>query len=313
MENLFFAGIFFLSIYSFGDNQKSSQGIVEYKVTQATYSSVHVQNATRAQLILNFDKSEVELNIQVAFRCPEGRICAQVMPVPVSVELPIVSVKTDSCGVRVVEAQLDNRSADGELQNIEIVDPSHITCETLGLISPKATYTTSYTDHRNGQTVVNQSKMLLSLEFVRGSQKTKLEENESALSSAVLVKYVIGSGFSPNPREQTLSVDKSGRVINTIKNLRNAQVTTTQLAQFSLEGLKNLNDKIAAVPLDLKLVDENEGEPKCLDAPSSSIIVSTENREVVIAQRASCHNFVAQISSTYDLRDLMLGLVSLTY
>ena len=174
MKKLFFLVTFFLSTFSFASSRLSAaQGIVEYKVTKATYSSVHVKNASRAQLILNFDKSVVEFNIQIAFRCPDDRICAQIMPLPVQIELPIISVKTDRCGVRIVEAQLDNQDADGELQKIEIVDPSQSSCESLLIVKPKATYTTKYIDHQNGKSIINQSKMLLKLQFVHGVSETQ--------------------------------------------------------------------------------------------------------------------------------------------
>ena len=64
MKKLFFLVTFFLSTFSFASSRLSAaQGIVEYKVTKATYSSVHVKNASRAQLILNFDKSPVFIKI----------------------------------------------------------------------------------------------------------------------------------------------------------------------------------------------------------------------------------------------------------
>lgn len=146
---------------------EKAQGVLEYKVTEATYSSGHVQNATRAQLILNYDKAEVSLNIDVAFHCPDGRICAQIMPVSMRIELPVISVITDGCGVRTVTAQLDQRPTDGTLQQIKISDPSEMNCKIGGVV-PKATYTTFYVELHNGKTVVNQSKMLLALKTVRG-------------------------------------------------------------------------------------------------------------------------------------------------
>lgn len=290
---------------------EKAQGVLEYKVTEATYSSVHVQNATRAQLTLNYDKSEVSLNIDVAFHCPDGRICAQVMPVPVQIELPIVSVKTDGCGVRTVTAQLDQRPADGTLQQIKISDPSEMTCRIAGVV-PKATYTTSFVDRRDGKTVVNQSKMLLALKTLPGGSN-ELDVLETSLAPAIVIEYVAGSGFSPNPTLQTLYVDKIGRVINSVKVLRSGRVTTTLLAQLSPEALKNLLGQIATVPADAKLVDENENEPRCMDAPGSSIIVKVQNRDVTVYQRSGCHTLSIQEGNAYQLRDIMMGFASLTY
>lgn len=313
MKSLFLAITFLMgAVSTAADSEKKAQGVLQYKVTGAKYASAHVQNATRAQLVLNYDKAEVSLNIKVAFNCPDGRVCAQVMPVPVQVELPIISIDTDMCGIRTVLAELDNRPADGELQQIKIVDPSQITCRTFVAVQPKATYITSYYDRLDGQTVTNKSTMLLSLQAVKGGNLETQGLLEISLAPPILVKYVLNSGFSPNPTIQTLYVDKVGRVVNTVKVLRTGQVKTTVVAELTADGLKNLKDTVASVPVDAKLVDANEGEPRCTDAPSSAISVRVENQDVVVFQRAGCHNFSVETSSAYELRDLMQGLLSLT-
>lgn len=167
MKNLFLAVTFLIgAVSTASESVKRPQGVLQYKITEAKYASVHVQNATRAQLVLNYDLSEVSLNIKVAFHCPDGRICAQVMPVPVQVHLPIVSVHTDLCGIRTVTAMLDDRLVDGMLQQIRITDPSKMTCRTFIAVHPKATYVTSFYDRNDGKTVTNQSTMILALQAV---------------------------------------------------------------------------------------------------------------------------------------------------
>lgn len=167
MKSLLLAITFLLGmVTSAAEFAQKAQGVLEYKVTQARYASVHVQNASRASLVLNYDKSEVFLNIEVAFHCPDGRICAQVMPVSIQVALPIISIKTDNCGIRTVTAQLDRRASDGDLQQIKISDPSEMTCRTFVAVQPKATYTTIYVDRFDGNTITDQSTMLLALKSI---------------------------------------------------------------------------------------------------------------------------------------------------
>lgn len=298
---------------SFAENKTvKAQGVLEYKVAQANYSTEHVRNATQASLVLNYDKGEVALNVQVAFYCPEDRVCAQVTPRPLSVVLPIVSVKTDICGIRTVTAQIDRRPADGELQQIRVSDPSHMTCKTFVAVIPEAIYTTSYSDRRN--TLVYQSKMTLTLKSVRAlSNENEMEVLETSMAPAIVIKYVIGSGFSPNPTLQNLYIDKIGRVINSVKVLKTNLVTTTQVAQLSPEALKNLNEKIVSIPVTAKLVDANEGEPRCMDAPTSTISVVVQNHDVPVFQRSGCHNLTTEEGSSSELRELMMAFLGLTY
>ena len=106
-------------------------GVLEFKIAQAQYSSEHVQNAGEATLKLDYNQKQVSLKIERRFFCPEGRACAMVMPVPLIVELPIVSVKADNCGILTVVAKKDSRPADGSLEVITVTDPSRMTCKTF--------------------------------------------------------------------------------------------------------------------------------------------------------------------------------------
>lgn len=310
MKNIIFAATMLITAVSFAKTVKPS-GIVEYKVKEATYSSEHVQNATRAKLVLNYDKSTLALSIQVAFHCPEGRICAQVMPVPVQIELPIVAVTNDGCGIRSVTAKLDKRPADGSLQLIRVTDTSNMLCKIL--VEPTATYITSYYDRANGKIVTDESKMLLALIVKAAGIAAATDVLEMSLAPAILIKYVIGSGFSPNPTLKTLYVDRVGRVIDSVKILHTGKVKLTQVAQLSADALQNLNDKIATIPADAKLIDADEGEPRCTDAPTSTIAVVVQGKDVPVFERSGCHNLAVEEGDAHRLTDIMKGFLNLTY
>ena len=155
--------------------------------------------------------------------------------------------------------------------------------------------------------------MLLSLQPVKVGNLENESILETSLAPAILIKYVINSGFSPNPTIQTVYVDQIGRVVNTVKVLRTGQVKTAMLAELTADGLKSLNEKINSIPADAILVDANEGEPRCTDAPSSTISVRLKGQDVPVFQRAGCHNLAVETGRANELRDIMFGLISLTY
>lgn len=310
MKNIIFAATMLITAIGLAKTVKPS-GVVEYKVKEATYSSEHVQNATRAKLVLNYDKSTLALSIQVAFHCPEGRICAQVMPMPVQVELPIVSVTNDGCGIRSVTAKLDKRPADGSLQLIRVTDTSNMICKMF--VEPTATYLTSYYDRLNGKIVTDESKMVLALEVKAAGIDAATDVLEMSLAPVILIKYVIGSGFSPNPTLKTLYVDSVGRVIDSVKIIRTGKANVTQVAQLSPEALQSLNDKIATIPADAKLIDADEGEPHCSDAPTSIISVVVQGKNVPVFERSGCHNLAVEEVDARRLTDIMQGFLNLTY
>jgi hypothetical protein len=56
------------------------------------------------RILVDLEKKEVTLTIIRAFRCPPGRVCAQVMPAPYTKTLSIVSVTRNLNGLRTIEA-----------------------------------------------------------------------------------------------------------------------------------------------------------------------------------------------------------------
>ncbi len=181
---------------------------------------------------------------------------------------------------------------------------------TFVAVSPEATYTTSYFDRRNGQEVTNESRMVLAQVFKK-SNAVEGDMLETSLAPAILVKYVVGSGFTPNPTLQTLYVDVTGRVLNNVKSYRTNKSTTTEVAVLSAEALKSLKAKVAAVPADAKLIDLQDGQPMCTDAPSASVIASVKNQDVTVYQRSGCHDFAVESSVATELKEIMLGLANL--
>ena len=285
-----------------------TKGVLNFKVVNATYSKAHVFNAGEGSVTVDFDKSLVTLNVvEIHQPCPKGMMCTMDIRAPLHVELPVVSVKADSCGVKTIVARQDMRPVDGALEQITVTDPSHMTCQTLVAVVPQATYTTQYFDRRNGKNVTDESDM--NLDYVMHLDSNQVLE--TSLAPSILIKSVQNAGFSPDPSTKTLYVDITGRVILNVKSYRTNQVTVANLAQLSNEALQNLTAKVNALSLDLKLVDLSEGQPMCMDAPSTEVIATVQNRDLTIHRQAGCHVFTTQDYSAEELSDLLSGFEAL--
>jgi hypothetical protein len=74
---------------------------------------------------------DVTLTLQPKFSCPAGRACAEVMPAPVQIRLPLVSVTRGECNTVVYTAKRDLRPVDGGLMQLQIVDNRANNCRTF--------------------------------------------------------------------------------------------------------------------------------------------------------------------------------------
>ncbi|MEZ0392364.1 MAG: hypothetical protein ACAH59_09125 [Pseudobdellovibrionaceae bacterium] len=135
---------------------------IEFQVEKASFAEAHVAHPGNARLFINYAENNVTLKVDQLFHCDSGEVCAQVMPVPKVITLPIVSIEEVSCGIRKVTAQVDARPADGLLQTLVAEDSSDMTCQTLLRYQAKATYETKVYDRLQSTEVHNVSKMVIS-------------------------------------------------------------------------------------------------------------------------------------------------------
>ena len=284
-------------------------GVINYRVVRSTFSTSHVFNPGKGTLTMDYSKSTVTLNVEETNQCPKGMMCALVMRPNLNVKLPIVSIKTDSCGIRHILAKIDQRPVDGALTQLTVVDPAQMTCKTFVAVETEATYTTQYVNRMNGNDEITESKMILARMMQPLNDNS--EVLETSLAPAILIKMVQNAGFSPNPGSRTLYVDVTGRIINVNHTFRDNKTTTTNLGQMSAAALKNLSDKVAAIHAHATLVDEKAGEPMCTDAPSSDVVVTVNNQDVSIHRHAGCHEFSLENNEDYALTALMEGLQTL--
>lgn len=109
----------------------------------------------------------------------------------------------------------------------------------------------------------------------------------NAFSGEALIKFTRGSGFAPIPFSSVLSVYETGKV--EIVTTRGTTKTKTQLEDLSPNTVQEIKDNIEAVKVKDVIVDLDANKPRCMDAPSSRIIISKNKKEVMIASFASCH------------------------
>ncbi len=137
-------------------------GMKTFPITQAEISAAHFdQEFKTGSLIVNYDEKMVTLVLNREFHCSQDLACAEVMPAPKVVQLPITSVESGNCGATVIQAQDDARNRDGIFQQISVIDNTTMVCRILLPYQGTATYTTSAYDHQLGTEVVQTSRMVL--------------------------------------------------------------------------------------------------------------------------------------------------------
>jgi hypothetical protein len=132
---------------------------LEFSVVKANYSPSHVTNPGHATVTVDLNQDKVTLQIEQTNNCPPNAMCILSMPVPVIVELPIVQVSYDRCGVRTIVAKKDSRPVDGALEVITVKDVSYNVCNVN--FSPSASYRTEYFNRMGGKDIKLVSRMVL--------------------------------------------------------------------------------------------------------------------------------------------------------
>lgn len=296
MKSLFFTAAILLSATVFAQNEKLS-GLREFNIVKSDFAASHAAETGDGSLTIDFTKSSVKLFVTRKHTCPPNMMCAQFMPAPLIVELPITSLKTDSCGIHTIVAREDKRPVDGSLSVMTIKDATDMTCKTLVAVANEASYQTSYVDRVKGKDVTATSKMILQLK----TQDTKTEE------AAVLLKYEQNSGFSPRPGTRTILVYTNGKVVFESVSFMDNKKESVVLATLSTKAIATLKKQILTIDPKAELTDEDKDAPKCTDAPSSAVYVTLANQEVQISGSESCHTFKMYSGDALNLAYFVQG------
>ena len=111
---------------------------------------------------LDYDKKEVSLTFERRMPpCPEHKACIMMMPAPMQITLPIVSVKTDGCNLNTVVASQDQRPVDGIFQSFTLLDATNPKCMFFAPVVQNATFVTQGYNRLEGTEFKTKSTMTL--------------------------------------------------------------------------------------------------------------------------------------------------------
>lgn len=172
-----------------------------FGVKSSKIDPAHSKRPGQVELSINHAAQIVKLQIENRFYCPEGRVCAMVMPQPTLVELPIVSTKEDGCGVKTIIAKEDQRPVDGGLSEIKIQDTTSMKCRMF--LESKASYVTAHYDRMEGKQIVNKSTFVLK----------SIQKEEQVRTYVLTEGYQANSGYE-QPRSGSITLGETSISLN---------------------------------------------------------------------------------------------------
>lgn len=141
MKNLVISAMAFLSIVSSSFAEQPNLAIdkaistaVRTSFIDANHSSL--QGVTNGNISVDFRSQTITLAAYRPFYCPPHLVCAQVMPAPVVITLPITNRFVDECGSITYTAEKDQRPVDGALQQLLVIDNTDNRCPTFQALAP---------------------------------------------------------------------------------------------------------------------------------------------------------------------------------
>lgn len=133
----------------------SAAPITYQAVIRAQLEPLGSERYDSAQLYMDGREGKLELTLQGKMpSCPEGRMCAQVMPEPQTYTLEGATSEENSCGIIITTAKADLRPVDGAMTKITVRHNQNNTCPTFrALKAIEVTFERAYYDRLKGQEV----------------------------------------------------------------------------------------------------------------------------------------------------------------
>ena len=127
--------------------------------------------------------------------------------------------------------------------------------------------------------------------------------------NAPLLTLKSHSGFSPRPSSSQITIFENGKIVRVIQAMR--EVTRETLGKLSVNSVSSIKEKIETISDNAVLVDLYPEAPKCMDAPSSSVAVNKNGKEITLKERASCHTYEVQDGEAHNLVELVTAFGAL--
>ncbi|OQW55117.1 MAG: hypothetical protein A4S09_16965 [Proteobacteria bacterium SG_bin7] len=99
----------------------------------------------------------ITLQLDRKWYCPPGALCSMVMPAPIIIKLPLVSVTNGACNSLIFEARRDQRPVDGNLTVLSVVDNSRFNCPSLHPVEPTEVHLETVSAGMDGHVVKTHS------------------------------------------------------------------------------------------------------------------------------------------------------------
>lgn len=261
MKSLFFA-ILLSGVSAFASN-------VQFQIISGTIARAHGGPRGIGTISIDYNKKLATLTVDPNY-CPPMQVCTLEYRAIMTTTLPITSVTTDeTCNIKTVVAQADERPVDGILEKLTIEDFSGNTCPTFTEIIGKAEYQTTGYNRLQGREFDEISKF--DTKFIR----------PAALKS-VLLEKVTDVGFAPPEYVGHFSF----QVLNdgTVQYVNNHDEVKVE-GKISARKLATIQKLVAALK-DVKLIDPTG--VACMDVPSSSIIAHQTQTDITLLKEESC-------------------------
>ena len=126
----------------------------------------------------------------------------------------------------------------------------------------------------------------------------------------IAVQY-IACGFCRNGDVRTVQVFDNG-VVEKSTSGRGVPKETVKIATLEKEVVANLQAQIERLQ-NQELVDQQQGQPECMDAPTTTSLVKKANgEELKIAQNYGCHEHLLPGREGQAIRKLLDAMMSLS-
>lgn len=109
-----------------------------------------------------------------------------------------------------------------------------------------------------------------------------------------ILEATVSPGFVANPESRDFYLQDDGKLTLEITALRTGQKTVRELGTLSEEAVRSLLARVNAIDPKAKLVDSNEGQPRCTDTPFVSTYAFVKNQRVELTRSAGCHSWALQ-------------------
>lgn len=128
---------------------------------------------------------------------------------------------------------------------------------------------------------------------------------------AIVAEVVVACGFCPKPGAQGVRIYDNGLVAS-FASTRGEKEKLTTLAQLEESATRKLIELAESMPSE-ELIDQQEGQPMCMDAPTTTYLVHRINgTRQKLEQQVNCHTHTLQYNQGKSIVGLLEGFLNIS-